>query len=65
LTPLERRASICAGFDVSEAAAPSKRHRSGIVVRFLRMRRWRRAQPAAEADTLKAPRALLLAVRDR
>jgi hypothetical protein len=59
LTPLERRASICAGFDVSEAAAPSKRHRSGIAVRFPRMLRWRRDKPVAEADTLQALRGLL------
>ena len=42
-----------------EGIAPSKRHRSGIAVRFPRMLRWRRDKPVAEADTLGALRALL------
>jgi DNA ligase 1 len=42
-----------------EGIAPSKRHRSGIAVRFPRMLRWRRDKPVAEADTLQALRALL------
>ncbi len=42
-----------------EGLAPSKRHRSGIAVRFPRMLRWRRDKPVAEADTLDALRALL------
>ncbi len=42
-----------------EGIAPSKRHRSGIAVRFPRMLRWRRDKPVAEADTLAALRALL------
>ena len=42
-----------------EGIAPSKRHRSGIAVRFPRMLRWRRDKPVAEADTLEAFRALL------
>ena len=31
----------------------SKRHRSGVAVRFPRMLRWRRDKPVAEADTLE------------
>jgi ATP-dependent DNA ligase len=46
-----------------EGIAPSKRHRSGIAVRFPRMLRWRRDKPVAEADTLDALRALLPAGR--
>jgi DNA ligase 1 len=42
-----------------EGIGPSKRHRSGIAVRFPRMLRWRRDKPVAEADTLDALRALL------
>ena len=44
-----------------EGIAPSKRHRSGVAVRFPRMLRWRRDKPVAEADTLDALKALLLA----
>ena len=33
-----------------EGIAPSKRHRSGIAVRFPRMLRWRRDKPVTEAD---------------
>ncbi len=42
-----------------EGLAPSKRHRSGVAVRFPRMLRWRRDKPVAEADTLETLRALL------
>jgi len=42
-----------------EGIAPSRRHRSGVAVRFPRMLRWRRDKPVAEADTLDALKALL------
>jgi DNA ligase-1 len=42
-----------------EGIAPSKRHKSGVAVRFPRMLGWRRDKPVAEADTLDALRALL------
>ena len=42
-----------------EGIAPSKRHKSGVAVRFPRMLRWRRDKPIAEADTLEALKALL------
>jgi len=42
-----------------EGIALSRRHRSGIAVRFPRMLRWRRDKPVAEADTLDNLRALL------
>lgn len=42
-----------------EAIAPSRRHRSGVAVRFPRMLRWRKDKPAAEADRLEALTALL------
>jgi DNA ligase-1 len=42
-----------------EGIALSKRHRSGVAVRFPRMLRWRRDKPVAEADTLDILRALL------
>jgi DNA ligase 1 len=42
-----------------EGIAPSKRHRSGVAVRFPRMLRWRRDKPVGEADTLDALKALL------
>jgi len=42
-----------------EGIAPSKRHRSGVAVRFPRMLRWRRDKPIAEADTLDVLKALL------
>ena len=47
-----------------EGIAPSKRHKSGIAVRFPRMLRWRRDKPVAEADTLASLRALLPAGGD-
>jgi len=46
-----------------EGIALSKRHRSGVAVRFPRMLRWRRDKPVAEADTLEILRALLPASR--
>lgn len=42
-----------------EGVAASKRHKSGISVRFPRMLRWRRDKPVAEADTLTELQALL------
>jgi DNA ligase-1 len=42
-----------------EGIAASKRHKSGIAVRFPRMLRWRRDKPVDEADTIEALRALL------
>ena len=42
-----------------EGIAPSKRHKSGVAVRFPRMLRWQRDKPVAEADTLDALKALL------
>jgi DNA ligase-1 len=43
-----------------EGIAPSKRHKSGVAVRFPRMLRWRRDKPVAEADTLDALKSLLM-----
>ena len=37
----------------------SKRHKSGIAVRFPRMLRWRQDKPVEEADTLETLSALL------
>jgi ATP-dependent DNA ligase len=48
-----------------EGIALSKRHRSGVAVRFPRMLRWRRDKPVAEADTLEILRALLAVPRGR
>ncbi len=42
-----------------EAIAASKRHKSGIAVRFPRMARWRRDKPIQEADTLESMKAML------
>ena len=42
-----------------EGLQPSRRHRSGIAVRFPRIARWRRDKPAREADTLASALALL------
>jgi DNA ligase-1 len=42
-----------------EAIAASRRHRSGVAVRFPRMLRWRKDKAAAEADRLDALTALL------
>ena len=41
-----------------EAVNRSKRHKSGVAVRFPRILRWRHDKPAAEADALSALRAL-------
>ncbi|MBW4655801.1 MAG: ATP-dependent DNA ligase [Kaiparowitsia implicata GSE-PSE-MK54-09C] len=42
-----------------EGIAESKRHKSGISVRFPRILRWRTDKPAAEADTLATARQIL------
>ena len=42
-----------------EGIAESKRHKSGVAVRFPRMLRWRKDKPAREADTVESLRALL------
>jgi DNA ligase-1 len=42
-----------------EGLQVSRRHKSGIAVRFPRISRWRQDKPAAEADTLAAALALL------
>jgi DNA ligase 1 len=42
-----------------EGIARSTRHKSGIALRFPRIRRWRQDKPAAEADTLDSLRQLL------
>ncbi|MDX2215342.1 MAG: ATP-dependent DNA ligase [Oculatellaceae cyanobacterium bins.114] len=42
-----------------EGIAESKRHKSGISVRFPRILRWRKDKPAAEADTLETAQTLL------
>lgn len=44
-----------------EGIRPSKRHRSGIALRFPRIHRWRRNKPASEADSLATLRALIAA----
>ena len=42
-----------------EGIQRSRRHKSGIAVRFPRISRWRRDKPASEADTLASALALL------
>ncbi|MCB4399019.1 ATP-dependent DNA ligase [Synechococcus sp. MU1625] len=42
-----------------EGIHPSKRHKSGIAVRFPRILRWRRDKPAEEADSLQTAMALI------
>ncbi len=42
-----------------EGLQPSRRHRSGIAVRFPRISRWRRDKPAAEADDLATAQRLM------
>ncbi|MDX1614351.1 MAG: ATP-dependent DNA ligase [Candidatus Promineifilaceae bacterium] len=42
-----------------ENIRPSKRHKSGLAVRFPRIARWRRDKPVEEADSLDTIRALL------
>jgi DNA ligase-1 len=44
-----------------ERVQRSKRHKSGVAVRFPRMARWRKDKPASEADTLATLRALVAA----
>jgi len=41
-----------------DSIQPSKRHKSGVAVRFPRIKRWRRDKKIAEADTLSTVRAL-------
>lgn len=43
-----------------EGIHPSKRHKSGLAVRFPRILRWRQDKPAAEADQLTTAQALIL-----
>ena len=45
-----------------EGIAESKRHKSGIAVRFPRILRWRTDKPVAEADTLESALALLASI---
>jgi DNA ligase-1 len=62
---LERFGPVCTVkpelvFEISfESIQSSKRHRSGVAVRFPRITRWRRDKPASEADTLAALRGLV------
>ena len=42
-----------------EGIAPSKRHKSGIALRFPRILRWRKDKPASEANTLDDLKGLL------
>ena len=42
-----------------EGIHPSKRHKSGVAVRFPRIHRWRKDKPAAEADHLQSALSLL------
>ena len=42
-----------------EGVQESRRHKSGLALRFPRMLRWRRDKPVAEIDTLETLRALL------
>jgi DNA ligase-1 len=44
-----------------EGLRPSKRHKSGVAVRFPRIARWRKDKPVAEADTIETLKALLSA----
>ena len=43
-----------------EGIAKSTRHKSGIALRFPRIKRWRRDKPASEADTLETLQSLLI-----
>ncbi|MGD9097398.1 MAG: ATP-dependent DNA ligase, partial [Desulfobacterales bacterium] len=47
-----------------EGIRASKRHKSGVAVRFPRILRWRRDKTIAEADTLDALQALLTSATD-
>lgn len=42
-----------------EGIQPSPRHRSGVAVRFPRIKRWRTDKPASEADSLQTLRRLM------
>jgi DNA ligase-1 len=42
-----------------EGIQPSKRHKSGVAVRFPRIARWRRDKPPREADSVAGLRALM------
>ena len=42
-----------------EGIHPSKRHKSGLAVRFPRILRWRQDKTAAEADLLTTAEALI------
>lgn len=42
-----------------DSIAPSKRHKSGVAMRFPRISRIRRDKPAAEADTIETLRAMI------
>ncbi|NQV10969.1 MAG: ATP-dependent DNA ligase [Cyanobacteria bacterium] len=48
-----------------EGLQPSKRHKSGLAVRFPRISRWRRDKPAAEADSLESALELMRDVEAR
>lgn len=50
----------CLVFEIAfEGISESKRHKSGVAVRFPRISRWRRDKSACDADTLETVRALL------
>jgi DNA ligase 1 len=42
-----------------EGIAKSSRHKSGIALRFPRIKRWRKDKPFTEADKIESLRALL------
>ena len=42
-----------------EAIQPSKRHKSGVAVRFPRIQRWRRDKKPEDADTIETLKALI------
>jgi DNA ligase-1 len=48
-----------------EGIRRSKRHKSGVAVRFPRIVRWRKDKPPEEADSLASVKALLSAARAR
>ncbi len=56
---IERFGPVCSVHPVHvfelafEGIAYSRRHKSGVALRFPRMKRWRKDKPAAEADTLE------------
>lgn len=45
-----------------EGIAASNRHKSGVALRFPRMKRWRKDKPASEANTLDDLKSLLLQI---